>query len=473
MPTRIRGRSTRADLLANVEDSLRVNGWKRALTFPPLFDRVRSSVMTALAGDARLPGVRVSVDVRNRRAGGDAAEKGPNDMARNYRYISGDSHLEIEAKWWVGRVPSIYRDQAPRVVRLPDGSDAWAIEGQPLRQVPFDLYGGKGRDVWKPYRQNYETTPGTGPAEQRLKEQDIDGIDAEVLFPGQASGPYFWRNIRDDEAYKACVRAYNDFLAEDYCSADPNRLLGLGVIPMTNLPDALAELEHIHKLGLKGAMLGIFPSGKGHPTPEDDTFWKVALDMQMPLCVHQEFNREGPRGGALLRYPRQLDNQAGRLGPLTDLAAQVARFGRLGFLNAVQMALDGVFERFPSLQLFLAETQIGWLPWAYEMADIRYERHRYWAEEVLGWKPLAKKPTDYLKDHILWGFQQDSVGVRLRDLIGVDKLIWATDFPHQESEYPHSHAVVAKNFTGVPADETYRMVAGNVIRFFHLETSPD
>jgi hypothetical protein len=139
--------------------------------------------------------------------GGSAAEKGPNIMARNYRYISGDSHLEIEAKWWVGRVPKQYRDQAPRVVRLPDGSDAWAIEGQPLRQVPFDLYGGKGRDVWKPYRQNYETTPGTGPAEQRLKEQDIDGIDAEVLFPGQASGPYFWRHIRDDEAYKACVRA--------------------------------------------------------------------------------------------------------------------------------------------------------------------------------------------------------------------------------------------------------------------------
>jgi len=125
-----------------------------------------------------------------------------------------------------------------------------------------------------------------------------------------------------------------------------------------------------------------------------------------------------------------------------------------------------VFERFPALQLFFAETQIGWLPWAYEMADIRYERHQHWAAEVLGWQPLPKLPTDYLKEHILWGFQQDSVGVRLRDLMGIDKLIWATDFPHQESEYPHSHSVVAKNFAGVPADETYQMVAGNVITFF-------
>jgi predicted TIM-barrel fold metal-dependent hydrolase len=63
--------------------------------------------------------------------------------------------------------------------------------------------------------------------------------------------------------------------------------------------------------------------------------------------------------------------------------------------------------------------------------------------------------------------------VRLRDLMGVDKLIWATDFPHQESEYPHSQGVITKNFAGVPADETYQMVAGNAITFFHLETTPE
>src|SRR5262249_15127741 len=198
----------------------------------------------------------------------------------------------------------------------------------------------------------YETTPGTGPAEQRLREQDEDGIDAEVLFPGQASGPNFWRNIRDDNAYLACVRAYNDFLIEDYCPTDPNRLLALGVIPMTNLQDAMAELEHIRSGGLRGIALNCFPSGKGQPTPEDDTFWQACLDMQMPISVHQEFNREGPRGGALLRYPRPLDNRTGRLGPLTDLAAQVARFGRLGFLNAVQMALGGLFAPFPTPGIF-------------------------------------------------------------------------------------------------------------------------
>lgn len=390
-------------------------------------------------------------------------------MARTYRFISGDSHLEIDSKWWIDRVPAKYRDQAPRTVRLPDGSDAWLVEGQPLRQVPFDLYGGKGRDVWKPWGQNYETTPGTGDAYQRLKEQDIDGIDAEVLFPGQASGPYFWRNIRDDDAYKACVRAYNDYLIEDYCSVDPDRLIGLGVIPMTNLQDALAELEHIQRGGLKGIVMGTYPSGKGYPTEEDDTFWREVVRMRMPVTVHVEFDRSGPRGqGPSMVYPRPLKNN-GRLGSNVDLVFQVARFGRAGYYNAVQMALSGVFERIPELQIFFAETQIGWLAWAYEMSDVRYERHRYWAEEALGWKPLPRTPTEYLKQHCYWGFQQDSVGVRTRDLLGVDKLIWATDFPHQESEYPKSHEVViAKNFAGVPEEEVRLMVCDNVVRFFHL-----
>src|SRR3954467_12968745 len=83
-------------------------------------------------------------------------------MTREYRYISADSHLEIDSKRWVHRMPAQYRDRAPRVVRLPDGSDAWLVEGRPLREVPSDLYGGKGRETWQPFAQNYETTPGTG-----------------------------------------------------------------------------------------------------------------------------------------------------------------------------------------------------------------------------------------------------------------------------------------------------------------------
>src|ERR1043166_3983474 len=103
-----------------------------------------------------------------------------------YRIISGDSHLEIDSKHWTPRVPVKYRDRAPRLVRQRDGNDAWAIGGDMLRPAAAaDLYGGKGRDRYVPFGGKYEGTPGTGTPEQRIAEQDQDGIDAEVLFPCQ------------------------------------------------------------------------------------------------------------------------------------------------------------------------------------------------------------------------------------------------------------------------------------------------
>jgi uncharacterized protein len=394
-------------------------------------------------------------------------------MTREYRYISADSHLEIDSKRWIHRMPAQYRDRAPRVVRLPDGSDAWLVEGRPLREVPSDLYGGKGRETWQPFAQNYDSTPGTGSPEQRLREQDQDGIDAEFLFPG-VSGPPMWRAITDDDAYLSVVKAYNDFLAEEYCSVAPDRLFGLGSIPWTGVDDAIAEMERCAKMGLKGVALSAFPSGKGHPTPEDDRFWAAALDMQMPLTVHEELDRSGPRGGQLMVYPNAAPAMVKRVAnsSLRELAGQVARFARLGGLNAVQLTLAGVFDRFPDLQLFFAETQLGWIPFFLEMADVRYERHSAWGEELLGVKALPALPSEIIKQHCSWGFQHDQTGIDLRHRIGVDRVMWATDFPHQDSEWPRSMELIADQFAQVPADEKQKMVVGNAIKYFHLDAVP-
>ena len=295
---------------------------------------------------------------------------------------------------------------------------------------------------------------------------ETDGLDAEVLYPAQASGPNFWRNIKDDRPYLAVVRAYNDWLAEEYCAVAPDRLIGLGIIPMTNIDDALAELEHIRRLGLKGAMITAFPNNKGYPTPEDDRFWRASLDMSMPVTVHIELNRNGSRSGPLLsKRVKELGD-----GPqsIIDFPGQVSRFYRVGGLNAVQLMLDGVFDRFPDLQLYFAETHCGWIPLFYHMSDTRYGRHRGWAEELAGFAPLKWKPSDYYREHCYWGFLDDPIGVELRHHIRSDRMMWATDFPHQESDYPNSQAQIERLFKDVPADERYLMLAGNCIDFFHL-----
>ena len=386
---------------------------------------------------------------------------------RAYQCISGDSHLEVDSKNWVPRIPEKFRERAPRLIRTATGGDAWVIEGTAAREVPSDLYGGKGRENWAPFGQTYEGTAGTGPGAQRIKEQDRDGIDAEVMYPCQVGGPWLWRNVPDNEPYLAIVRAYNDWLAQDYCSVAPGRLIGLGIIPMSGVQDAVAELEHCKRLGLPGVLLSAFPDNKGYPSPADDRFWAAALDLNMPVTVHIELNRQGERSGPLLKYPNETPENLKKLGSI-GLAEQVSRFHRVGGLNVVQMVLDGLFDRFPNLKIYFAETHAGWLPFFMYMADLRYTRHNEWASELVGFKPLKQLPSEYIREHIYWGFLDDPIGVEMRHHIGVDRMIWATDFPHQESDWPDSNLVLDRVFAGVPEDERQKMVVDNVVKFFNL-----
>jgi predicted TIM-barrel fold metal-dependent hydrolase len=120
------------------------------------------------------------------------------------------------------------------------------------------------------------------------------------------------------------------------------------------------------------------------------------------------------------------------------------------------------------LRIFLAENQIGWIPFFLQGADVRYDRHHHWADRLLGLKPIERPPSEYIREFFYWGFQFDRVGVELRHKINVDRLMWGSDFPHQESDWPESLKVIDKNFVGIPEAEKHKMVCGNAVEFFHL-----
>jgi predicted TIM-barrel fold metal-dependent hydrolase len=189
----------------------------------------------------------------------------------------------------------------------------------------------------------------------------------------------------------------------------------------------------------------------------------------MVITVHVEMDRS--RGGQLTKMIDMSDTseRARRsLPPDAIITQQCSVFGRAGAANVMQFALAGVFDRFPDLRVFFAENAIGWIPFWLEQADVRFHRHRRWVERELGWKPVQRLPSEYAREHCYWGFQQDRTGVLLRDVIGVDKLIWATDFPHQESDWPESRRIIDLNFEDVPIDEVRMMTSGNVQRLFGL-----
>ncbi len=390
--------------------------------------------------------------------------------------VSSDGHLEVLPERWTARMPARLRDKAPRTIKLPDGGDALLVEGQEPRPVPFvDLRAGRTNETWQPFGLKVEETAGVGPPEQRLREQDMDGIEAEVLFPNMQLGPRLWSTIADRDAYRAAVRAYNDWLGEEYCPVSRDRLVGLGVIPWTNVDDAVAELEHCARLGLRGVTLGVFPSGKSYPTPADDRFWSAAIDARMPLTVHVGFDRLGPRASEpTFEYPGADPEMLRRLGPrkLVDWVA-LPFWTMPAALSLAQTIMSGVFDRLPGLEIFFAETRLGWVPFWMEEADYWYERHRHWAARLLGFKPLERRPSEYVRDHVFFSVQHvERVAIELRHHIGVEHVMFATDFPHIECDWPNTRPFAERLFSGVPADEAFRIAAANTLAFFKLEDTP-
>src|SRR5436190_152051 len=175
-------------------------------------------------------------------------------MARQYKVFSEDGHIDLNPDVWRNRIAAKWRDRAPKRVKMPNGSDAVVVDGGKPNTI------GVTRSVRVAHKDlakqvpTFENNAGTGSPEQRLREQDQDGIEAEILF-SQIS--FVLRQAKDDGLYLELVRAYNEFLAEEYMAVAPDRLICMGTIPITGVEDAVRELEHCAKLGLGARRTGL------------------------------------------------------------------------------------------------------------------------------------------------------------------------------------------------------------------------
>ena len=383
---------------------------------------------------------------------------------REYRYISGDSHVQFSSEYYAQRIPEQYRDRLPKRVKLPNGGDGTMTADGRITYGGTGYFAGHGPEDFDPTIAHYDNEVGFGGPEQRLKEQEVDGVDAEILFSFAGGG-----RDQDTEMAWAVVHAYNDFLSEEFCSYAPDRLLGMGILANRGVDGDIAEMEHCAKLGYRGVLLSTFPSGLNYPTPEDDRFWAAALDLDMPLTVHTSMSRtQGVRGEFMIKYPIEPE---GYDRPPIDIVDRMSRYGtrHCGCLELTQMIMTGVFDRFPQLKIYWAENQVGWIPIFKEQMDMIYEANRFWVERILGVKRLARRPSEYVEEHAYWGFFDDPIGVQLRHEVGVDRMIWGNDFPHEVSRWPNSMQVMDEQFAGVPPEEKRKIMAGNVATFFHLD----
>jgi predicted TIM-barrel fold metal-dependent hydrolase len=362
------------------------------------------------------------------------------------RILSADSHVIEPADVWTARIHKRFLDRAPRVIKNFGGreGDFFAAEGlRPFPVAGFAVAGVDPKDFAEKMAGGY---PGVRPSawdpDLRLKDQERDGVFAEVLYPSLGMRLF---QLEDGALRAASFRAYNDWLAA-YCSHSPKRLAGVAMVALDNIDEGVEELKRAAKNSLSGAMIwGGAPRAHPYGSPEYDRFWAAAQDHSMPISLHiltEARGSEGDLSSIMKGYPA--------------LHHSVEK-------SIAELIFSGVLERFPKLKLVSVENDIGWIPHFIQRMDHSYEKYRY-----LEAKTIPNPPSFYFHRQVHATFQDDRVGVLLRDIAGVGNLMWASDFPHSDSTWPNSREVIARDFAGVPDDERRKMIADNVAALYGI-----
>ena len=351
-------------------------------------------------------------------------------MIETYRdalFISTDSHVTEPIELYTERVDHAYRDRAPRIVEQ-DGWRTLLIEGLDPRKL---MTAGELATA----------VVGDWEVDSRLRDQERDGVYAEVIFPTFALQACFASD--DAEFQLQLCRAYNSWAADVF--ADQPRLLAVGMVPMLDIDAGIAEAQRLAAQGFRALFLPARVPTRPYNVGDYDRFWAVAQDLGLPLTFHSGTGHEprvvrGP-GGAVINYllGAQLD------GPMVLLS----------------LAAGGALDRFPGLRVVTVETGASWLAWIMTQADSIYLDHAAYAKPK-----LTLMPSELIRRQGHATFMYDPVAINNRHITGIETLMWGNDYPHPEGTWPSSQDVSAKQFDGVPDDEVKAIVGGTAMQVF-------
>jgi predicted TIM-barrel fold metal-dependent hydrolase len=366
----------------------------------------------------------------------------------NATLVSADDHVDlcyIPPTMWQERVSARFRDAAPKVAQTPKGP-FWMREGKPWgnagsrsadgRKVVFDMTGVPEQPepgVWRPTAPKY-----------RLQDMDADGIAAQIIYN-------FLDWSFDDQALKTeCLAAYNSWLAEEFCPAAPNRLIGLATLPAHDPQAAAAELERAARLGLKGAIFDVFSATLSIADPAWDRLWGVAAETGIPVSVHV--------GGGFHSAHRHIHEVPwGRAAAAGLFSMQLDEI-----LSLVLMC--GMLERHPKLKMVMGESGIGWIPYVLERIEFEIQNYAPMYPELL----KRKGPRELFHRQVYATFTDEILGTRMIPEIGVENVLWAADYPHGDGSYPKSREVVERQFKGFSAADRAKITGDNARRIYGI-----
>ena len=388
--------------------------------------------------------------------------------------ISVDDHVIEPPDLFQRRLPARFRERGPKVVRLPwqpgggfraqgmapapsgPETDFWQVEDIHIAVAKVEVAAGLPPEQVRHEPISFdEMRPGCYQVKERLRDMDRAKIERSLCFPNSmrfAGQLFLW--LDDKDLGLACVRAYNDFMVEEWAGESGGRLIPLCVVPLWDAELAAAEVRRNAARGVRAVTFSELPSVLELPSIHDsDGYWlpfiEACHETGTVICMHI---------GSSSTVPASAPD-----APSCVRMTMVNFNAQLAFADWM---FSGLLVRYPNLKLAFSESQVGWMPYIMERMD------RIWrmGNAIANIDPLiVEPPSSYMAGRVFGCFFEDDYGIANRDAIGIDQITFESDYPHQDSTWPHTHVYLTSALTGVSDEEAYKVARGNAIGMLDLE----
>jgi predicted TIM-barrel fold metal-dependent hydrolase len=393
-------------------------------------------------------------------------------------FISVDDHVIEGPEVWTTRLPAKFKDRAPHYERRRVGRTRYEAgtfvtekdDNGALTEVwVFD-------EVVKPIRRNIASV-GLGREEMdlnpisfdemrrgcfdpvaRLEDMDLNHVEASLCFPQMIRfcGQEF-SETKDRELGLTCIKAYNDWMLEEWCATNPDRLIPLGVVPLWDGGLAAAEVRRNAARGFHAVTFSENPWVLGFPSIHSglwDPFFEACAETGTTICMH-------------IGSSSKMET----VSPDAPPAVGISLSSSNAIASLMEYLFSGILHRWPSLQLAYAESQVGWMPYQLERADTVWREHRGWNGIMA--EAMPEPPSFYYYRQVFGCFFRDFYGIKNLHEVGVNNATFEVDYPHTDSTWPQTEVLAKEMFAGLSPEEIYKVSRGNAIKMLHLDLDRD
>ena len=372
-----------------------------------------------------------------------------------YNVISGDSHVDMTwmpGDLWVSQAPARFQAVAPHVVETDEGLK-WTAEGKTLGVFGGSSFGfgkaqrGASKRIDSMFDEGfYEGPPRPTTPELRLKDMEMDGVDAEVIYGILGVGMRF----DDPELTRYVYNVYYEWAAE-FCNTNPGRWAALAPLASHDPQMAAQDLRTAAKLGLKGADFAVSIAVKPLYQQEWDVLWEAASECAMPVSFHFTV---GMRPSIRQPDPEDLPAYKAKLGLVSDACSQLE-----GALHLTSIIYSGACERYPNFKWVLGESGVTWVPFLLARMDAHRQDERHQGD-------LPLLPSEYWRRQGHSTYQTDSILADMVDLVGEDNAIWGSDYPHPDGVWPDSQSTIEQDLGRLDERRRKKIICENAGKLY-------